>query len=180
MPRSWELTHNLRALVKWVRDQIPQLKMHQCKRFKFWRCWLVSARPPGRWNLCTRRKSANISKSLSHFKTLQVVFSSGVPEILSDCFDFLFAIWIPAFDIKRGFVIQFEDFLFKKVKLKTMLDGAFMSVLNFEWWNHDKRASLVKKRIKPKKRPFSAANKTTTKIWRQFWDPSGVFELHFI
>ena len=38
----------------------------------------------------------------------------------------------PAFDIKKGFVIQFEGFLFKKVKLKTTLDDIFMSVLNFD------------------------------------------------
>ena len=45
---------------------------------------------------------------------IKLNFSSGVPEILSDCFDFLFAIRRPAFDIKKGLVIQFEDFLFRK------------------------------------------------------------------
>ena len=39
----------------------------------------------------------------------------------------------PAFDIKKGFVIQFEKLWFRKLKLKTALDGIFMSVLNFDW-----------------------------------------------
>ena len=38
-----------------------------------------------------------------------------------------------AFDIKKGLVIQFEDYLSKKVKPKTMQDGIFMHVLNFDW-----------------------------------------------
>ena len=39
----------------------------------------------------------------------------------------------PAFDIKKGLVIQFEDFLFRKVKQKTTLDEVFMNVFNFDW-----------------------------------------------
>ena len=39
----------------------------------------------------------------------------------------------PAFDIKKDLVIQFEGFLFQKVKLMTMLYGVFMSFLNFNW-----------------------------------------------
>ena len=35
-------------------------------------------------------------------------------QILSDCFDFLFAIESDSFLYKKGFVIQFEDFLFRK------------------------------------------------------------------
>ena len=65
----------------------------------------------------------------------KVNVSSGVPEILSDCLIFCLSLGTPAFDKKKGFGIQFEDFLFKKVKLKTMLDGVFMSksILNFDW-----------------------------------------------
>ena len=35
--------------------------------------------------------------------------------------------------IEQGFVIQFLNFAFKKVKLKPTLDGAFMIVINFDW-----------------------------------------------
>ena len=50
---------------------------------------------------------------------------------------------MPAFGKKYGLVFQFEDFLFRKVKLKTTPDGVFMSVLSFDWLvlhyqNHDK------------------------------------------
>ena len=40
---------------------------------------------------------------------------------------------MPAFDIKYGLVIQFEDFLFRKIKLTTTVDGVVMSVFNFDW-----------------------------------------------
>ena len=30
-------------------------------------------------------------------------------------------------------MIQFEDFLFRKVKIKTTLDRVIMSILNFDW-----------------------------------------------
>ena len=39
----------------------------------------------------------------------------------------------PVFNTKKDFVIQFEDILFRKVKLKKTLDGVFMSILNFDW-----------------------------------------------
>ena len=58
---------------------------------------------------------------------------SGISEISWDCFYFCLPSRTPTFDIKRGFVIQFEDFLFRKVKLMTTLDGVFMSVVNFDW-----------------------------------------------
>ena len=56
--------------VKWVRDWIPQLKTHErleCKKFKFWRHWLVSA---GQADGCTRGRARTyllISMSLYNF-----------------------------------------------------------------------------------------------------------------
>ena len=52
---------------------------------------------------------------------------------MSDCFVFCLPSRMPAFDKKKGLVIEFEDFVFRKVKLKTTLDGVFMSILYFDW-----------------------------------------------
>ena len=74
----------------------------------------------------------------------------------------------PGSDIKEGLVIHFIDFLSRKVKLKTTLDGVFMSIINFDWLvlNEIMASEIhkVKKEQNQKKRPFSTSNKTTTKI----------------
>ena len=51
------------------------------------------------------------------------------PEFYIIKWIFQWGLW----NIEKGFVIQFEDFSFGKVKLKTTQDGIFMIILNFDW-----------------------------------------------
>ena len=51
-----------------------QLKMHQCKKFKFWRRWLVSA---GQADRCTRGSARTYSIAMIRAKDIRKAADQG-------------------------------------------------------------------------------------------------------
>ena len=56
---------------------IPQLKTHQCKEFKFWRRWLVSA---GQADRCTRGSARTYLSSKSLYQ-IQISHDHSIKRV---------------------------------------------------------------------------------------------------
>ena len=79
-------------------------------------------------------------------------------------------------------MIQFEDFSFGKVKLKTMLDGVFMSALNFDWLDLHEIMAREVHNIKKEQNQKSNRSQLQTKQQQKLMivlGSQGTFELIF-